>query len=480
MYELMTLRRVDRIWLREGEDVHHGINPIITLQKPEYSRSLKNVIRDCLKPYPEERPSPHDLLEKIEVYRRRTHKHLSEEAGEDSTEPTPGAGQRLYYRGNEINKMLPGKERLNPDEEEKEPGDADGKFRDPNLSPVKFPQFSDAALLKKKPNKNNDLGRSDIVREKEDAKGQAQPKVVWNRWHARENDGVDLRADTVEQEDEEEEDPDDYSGDGDGEFTLSDSLLADIGSEHEDGMEKDPSGKPGDGEWPSNHSDRSNADLEELSRSPKWNQRRHGGKRLADPPTIISSSSKGKRKAPEKEQADFEREEDEEEEDQSPIQNYRRHRERNERLRLQRPLASSSKRRRNAPRDNHADIEKAEQDDGPRRNPKRRRGLRKPPTPPAPPDASEETSEDMRSGVGPEEGGQADLEETEGEVENGTHDDGAATDDKNNNNNNDEDNNDNSSTITEVKRKRRRVISWGAQSYQPPGMRRKRKAPRKK
>lgn len=453
MYELMTLRRVDRIWLREGEDVHHGINPIMTLQKPEYSRSLKSAIRDCLRPYPEERPSPHELLEKIELYRRSMHKHLYEEEGEDSTEPTPGAGQRLYYQRNEINEMRPGKERLNPDEEEKEPGDADGRFRDPNLPPVKFPPFSDAALSKKKPKKNKDLGRNNNVRgNEEDTNGQAQSKVIWNRWHARENDGVDLRADTVGEEDEEERDLDDYSGDG---------------------------------EWSSIPSDLSNADSEELDQSPKGSQRRHkGGERLPDPATDFSSSSKGKRKASGNEEASSEG--DDEEEDQSPIQNYRRHRERHELLRLQRPLSSSSKGKRKAPQNNQADIEQEEQDDRLARYPKRRRGLKKPPTPPAPPDASEVSSEDKTSGVGPEEGGQVEQEETEGEVENrddGTYDDGAATDNNSNNNtiiiNEDVDDDDNSTT-TGPKRRPRRVISWGSQSYQPPGRRRKPRAPRKK
>lgn len=517
MYELMTLRRVDRIWLHEADDLRHGINPIMTLHKPEYSRSLKNAIRECLKPYPEDRPSARELLERIEDYRKRMHKHLSEAAGEDPIEPSPGAGQRLYYRGNEINKMRPGKERLNPDDEEKDPGDADGKFRDPNLSPVRFPQFSDAAFSKKKPKKNKDLGRNDIVREnEEDAKEQAQLGVVWNRWHARENDGVDLKADAVAKENEEEEDPDDYSGDGDGESAVSDSLPPNVDSEYEDRMEEDPSDYSGDGEWPSNPSDSSNARSEESHQSPIGNQRRQGGgKRLSKPATHFSSSSKRKRKAPWNEQADFEGDEEDQspiqnyrrhkelngflphqnppsssskgkrkapeneqpnfeadeddEEDQSPIQNYRRHKNREKPLRPQNPPSSSRKRNRNPPRNNQAD-----EDEDSIRPPKRRRGLK---THPTPPNASEESSEDPQLGIGPEEGGRAAQAKTEGETE---------AKDKNNGTYNknttaaDEDDDDYTPPVKKPKRRPRRVASWGSQSYQAPGRRRKRAAPGKK
>lgn len=519
MYELMTLRRVDRIWLHEADDLRHGINPFMTLHKPEYSRSLKNAIRECLKPYPDDRPSARELLERIEDYRKRMQKHLSETAGEDAIEASPVAGQRLYYRGNEINKMRPGKERLNPDDEEKDPGDADGKFRDPNLSPVTFPQFSDADLSKKKPKKNKDLGRDDIVREnEEDAKEQAQLGIIWNRWHARENDGVDLKADAVAKENEEEEDPDDYSGDGDGESAVSDSLPPNVDSEYEDGMEEDPSDYSGDGEWPSNASDSSNARSEESHQSPKGNQRRQGGgKRLSKPATHFTSSSKRKRKAPWNEQADFEGDEEEQspihkyrrhrelkaflphqnnpsprrkgkrnapeneqpnleadeddEEDQSPIQNYRRHRERNKRLRPQNPPSSSRKPKRTPPRNNQAD-----EDGDSIRIPKRRRG---PKTHPTPPNASEESSEEPQSGIGPEEGGQAAQDNTEGEVE-------VEDIDKNNSTYNDrtaaaaDDDDEDTPPVKEIKRNPRRVVSWGSQSYQAPSRRRKRAAPGKK
>lgn len=462
MYELMTLRKVDQIWLYEARDLHDGINKIITLHRPEYSMALENTIRNCLKPYPEERPSAHELLEQIEAKRKRMHEHLSGEAGADPTKPTPGAGQRLYYRGNEINEMRPGKERPNPDEEEEDPSDADGKFRDPKLSPVIFPKFSDAVFSKKKPNKNKDLGKNDIVRESEGiAKSQAETKAVWNKWHARENDGKDLRAHCVEDEHEEEEDPDDYSGDGDGGGVSSDSLSVDVGSEYGDEVEEDPDDYSGDGEWASNPSDSTNANSGESRQSRKRNQ----GTRPSNPKTNLSSSSKGKRKTPGNEPAGPEQEEEEEDqEDQSPIQNLRRNRERKKLLHLQTNPSPSSKAKRKAPRNNPADVEQEEDDDqSPTLNDKRRRGRKHHPILPEPPANSEEPSEDEQPGVGLEAGDQAEQEDTEGEV-----------DDK------DDDDDEYKPATRKAKGKPCRAASWASQSYRPPRRRVKRRALRKK
>ena len=493
MYELMTLNEVSHIWLDEVQDLHHGINAFGTLNRPEYSMSLTNAIRDCLKPYPEERPSVQDLLEKIERNRILLHEHLSEEARDDLPPPRWGLAQRLYYRGNEINEMRPGKEPLAPDEGDRDPVDADG-FRDPNLSPVRFPQFPDAVLRKRKENNNNkDLGRDDIVRKNDkDRKGKARTHAIWNRWHARENDGVDLRADTMIAGFEEEEDPEYYSGDGDGDGES-------IDLDYEDGAEEDPIDYSGDGEWSCDPSVSSNADPKEPDQISKVFRRPHiSGKKLPGLETNLPLGSKGKGKASRRSQAGPVGE-DEHEEDQSPIQNHRLLRKRVNALPPSQNPSLSNTNKRKAPQNPQKDFEQSLQNQTPSNPPKRRRLLRRyrtPSTPTVSPLSSIATN--VGSGIGPEEGGHV---EQEGEVEDENDDthrasandnedqkdanDGTYREDSpttaNDNEDEDEDDDDTPTPtppppppppptpMTRIVKRRRRRVSWGSRCYRAPG-----------
>lgn len=82
----------------------HIIPEVQTLRKPEYSMSLRELVRDCLRAKIELRPNPATLLERtsrgLNICIAKTRERAGQVSGVFS--------DRVYYKGNEINRMEPG------------------------------------------------------------------------------------------------------------------------------------------------------------------------------------------------------------------------------------------------------------------------------------------------------------------------------------------------------------------------------------
>lgn len=111
MHDMMKLDygdQVDGIMDREISERNyyekyneHGIPPITTKKVPEYSSSLRDLIRECLHIKIGKRPSPRALLD-------RTGRGLQAAAESIRTNPHDFNGPRVYYMGHEINHMPAG------------------------------------------------------------------------------------------------------------------------------------------------------------------------------------------------------------------------------------------------------------------------------------------------------------------------------------------------------------------------------------
>lgn len=140
MYDLLTLHHVQRA-LHPGEidEDGEGLDQIRTDKDPEYSHALRHLVRSCLRPNPQDRPSIRDLRQTIESARLAFKQEGSRLRGDNQSVPHPS--ERLYYKGKEIEKMSPGRwVPTNPDRPE---GDESG-FRDPRYSAMKFPLWNKA------------------------------------------------------------------------------------------------------------------------------------------------------------------------------------------------------------------------------------------------------------------------------------------------------------------------------------------------
>lgn len=140
MYDLLTLHHVQRA-LHPGEidEDGEGLDQIRTGKDPEYSHALRHLVRSCLRPNPQDRPSIRDLRQTIESARLAFKQEGSRLRGDNQSVPHPS--ERLYYKGKEIEKMSPGRwVPTNPDRPE---GDESG-FRDPRYSAMKFPLWNKA------------------------------------------------------------------------------------------------------------------------------------------------------------------------------------------------------------------------------------------------------------------------------------------------------------------------------------------------
>lgn len=108
MYDMMTLAwsyglddKMDRYTTEAryyGAYNEHAIPEIRTKKKPEYSSSLRDLIRECLHIKIAKRPTPQQLLEHIQSGLAAMVRSRQEDAGEPN-------GPRVYHMGNEINHM---------------------------------------------------------------------------------------------------------------------------------------------------------------------------------------------------------------------------------------------------------------------------------------------------------------------------------------------------------------------------------------
>lgn len=142
MFELMTLHRVHRFLLKTQGNIidEEGIQPIETNRKPPYSSHLSQLIQDCLKPTPVDRPDVMELRIKISTHRDAIIKLVREREGAERAEPMDD--ERLYYVGNEIKWAEPGAWR--PHERDRGSKESEDGFADPDLSPIRYPVFEDS------------------------------------------------------------------------------------------------------------------------------------------------------------------------------------------------------------------------------------------------------------------------------------------------------------------------------------------------
>lgn len=141
MFELMTLHRVHGFLLKPRGNIpdEEGIKPIQTHRKPSYSSQLSQLIQDCLKPIPLDRPNVMELRTKINSHRDAIFKHVREREGAEATEPLED--ERLYYIGNEIKRAKTGD--WQPHERDRDSNKSEDGFADPNLSLIQYPVFEE-------------------------------------------------------------------------------------------------------------------------------------------------------------------------------------------------------------------------------------------------------------------------------------------------------------------------------------------------
>lgn len=139
MYRMLTLHPVAAVLFRHNDDdqATEGLPPIITNKMPEYSRELRSLIRECLRPDPLKRPTIIQMERRIEHYRELANSKNYLERGEDQTQPS--AEERLYYRSNEIETMEPG---YWTPSQPKTVASPETGFVDPSLSALRFPWFT--------------------------------------------------------------------------------------------------------------------------------------------------------------------------------------------------------------------------------------------------------------------------------------------------------------------------------------------------
>ncbi|KAL9129574.1 MAG: hypothetical protein Q9175_007260 [Cornicularia normoerica] len=138
MFELLTLYAHWDYMNDPGYNVDGMIVNIETSRKPEYSKALRDLITDCVRPVPTERIELDHLRACIQSYRDRVHRKYRK--SDDDGRARFESRSLLYYIRNEINNMRTG--RWEP-YEAKSPTEAEGgNFPDRDW-PVVFPRFDD-------------------------------------------------------------------------------------------------------------------------------------------------------------------------------------------------------------------------------------------------------------------------------------------------------------------------------------------------
>lgn len=108
MYELLTFHHVWPALFAEETDPEGGIEglPKITTRKaPDYSHALRSLIRQCLRPNPQDRPRIAEMQLQIGGYRQKFADDLYKKR---KGKKVAADEERLYYRGKEIETMKPG------------------------------------------------------------------------------------------------------------------------------------------------------------------------------------------------------------------------------------------------------------------------------------------------------------------------------------------------------------------------------------
>lgn len=137
MLELLTLYTHADYMNDPDYNVNGVIVDIETKKKPEYSKMLRDLIKECLEPEPSLRPKLHRLQARIKACRDRLGRIY--EQSDNTGRAIFEYNSLLYYVRNEINNMPTG--RWEPYEPESPSKPEHGQFRDD--WPVVFPRFHD-------------------------------------------------------------------------------------------------------------------------------------------------------------------------------------------------------------------------------------------------------------------------------------------------------------------------------------------------
>ena len=135
VFEVMTLHRVYGFLLKTRGNIidEEGVKPIQTHRKPPYSSQLSQLIQDCLKPVPLDRPDILELRAKIGAHRDAIVKPQEREGAETAK---PLEDERLYYVGNEIKWAKTGDWQLQ--KRDKDSNQSEDGFADPDFSPIRY------------------------------------------------------------------------------------------------------------------------------------------------------------------------------------------------------------------------------------------------------------------------------------------------------------------------------------------------------
>ena len=125
------------------------IYPIKTDRQPDYSIDLTTLVSECVEPNPLKRIKIRALRSRIKSARRSSRKKYKESS--DEGKERIRASERLYFVGNEINKMPTGTWR--PNRKLKSPSRPEsGQFPDRDF-PIVFPRFDDGPEVEEKQRK---------------------------------------------------------------------------------------------------------------------------------------------------------------------------------------------------------------------------------------------------------------------------------------------------------------------------------------
>ncbi len=155
MFELVTLERADH-WFDETRGLGAlGSQVMRMANNLGYSHQLIELIMDCMNAEPTDRIDVKKLHSQI-----KRHRDL---IAKDYGSREPKNNDRLYYRGNEINEMSPGKSIPLVEKIERRDISEPLDFMDPSLSPVRFPDLGPAAY------ENEDDGPEQVFDKGDDA-----------------------------------------------------------------------------------------------------------------------------------------------------------------------------------------------------------------------------------------------------------------------------------------------------------------------
>jgi len=171
MFELLTLERVNYYYKELGN--YGKLDAAALIKRYPYQVLMTTILR-CLEPEPVDRIT----IEGLQIIIRQEQESFVDpfavQPKENST--NPDENDRLYYRGNEIENMPPGDWIANHSTPE-DTKDSDDVYRDPSLSPLRYPVFEDES------DGSDDNGESDgLDDEDEDLSTKTR---LWNKYNKR-------------------------------------------------------------------------------------------------------------------------------------------------------------------------------------------------------------------------------------------------------------------------------------------------------